>query len=789
MIAPLDRKLFREIARMKGQIIAVSLVMACGLTMMIMTRSLIQTLENTRETYYREYAMADMFARVKRAPLAMTDRIAEIPGVAAVETRVVVDVTLDLPELDVPATGHVISLPLDGGEQKLNRVVLRKGRFPRPDERRAVVLGEAFAEANHLVPGDELAAVINGRREVFEICGIGLSPEFVFEARAGETLPDHKRFSVMWMNYRALAVAYDMDGAFNDICLDLTPGASARTVMADLDRMLVSYGATGAYERTEQASARRLDDEIRVLYSLSYVYPVVFLSVAAFMVNAVLSRLVRLQREQIAQLKAQGYSSRQIAWHFMKFVMFIGITGSILGGIGGFLLGKELVNMYTLFFRFPSLDFQYNGRALLVALGISMGAAVLGVWSVVRQAVQLPPAEAMRPEPPASFRPSLLERLGWSKWFSPTFRMALRNIERRPWQSLFTSCGLALATGLMVMPGAMSDSVDHLLTFQWNSAQRHDVLVFLNETTSARGLHDISHLPGVTRAEPVRSVSARLKYAQYSRKLSITGIPNDSNLNRLLDENERPITMPPDGLLMSAKLAEILGARIGDEVQIEVLEGKRRKVEIPIRGLVMDFSGVAAYMDIDALRRILQEGDTVNGAYLSVDQNHWDSFMRTIKETPRIAVTMVKRDQLAAFRDTTGKSIGILRTLYFVLAVIVSFGVVYNSARIALSERSRELATLRVVGFTLPEVRGVLVGELWILVMLAIPAGLLFGRGLALFIISSFSTETVRLPILINTSTYSIAVIVVLTAAISSFALVSRLLAQLDLVRVLKARD
>jgi putative ABC transport system permease protein len=341
----------------------------------------------------------------------------------------------------------------------------------------------------------------------------------------------------------------------------------------------------------------------------------------------------------------------------------------------------------------------------------------------------------------------------------------------------------------MVMPGAMSDSVDHLLTFQWNSAQRHDVLVFLNETTSARGLHDLRQLPGVTLAEPVRSVSARLKYAQFTRKLSITGIPRDADLNRLLDAQEKPLTMPPDGLLVSAKLAEILGARIGDEVQIEVLEGKRRKVDIPIRGLVMDFAGVAAYMDITALRRIMQEGDTVNGAYLSVDENFWDSFMRTIKETPRIAVTMVKRDQLAAFRDTTGKSIGILRTLYFVLAVIVSFGVVYNSARIALSERSRELATLRVVGFTLPEVRGVLVGELWILVLLAIPAGLLFGRGLALFIISSFSTETVRLPILINTSTYSIAVIVVLTASISSFALVSRLLSQLDLVSVLKARD
>jgi putative ABC transport system permease protein len=427
--------------------------------------------------------------------------------------------------------------------------------------------------------------------------------------------------------------------------------------------------------------------------------------------------------------------------------------------------------------------------ALGLALAISLGASVLGVLTVVWQAVKLPPAEAMRPEPPADFKPSLFERIGLTRFFSPTFRMALRNIERRPWQALFTCCGLALATGLMVLPGAMSDSIDHLLTFQWNSVQRQDVVVFLTEPSSNKGFHDLQHLPGVIRAEPVRRVPARLRYDHRHRKLAVTGMAEGADLNRLLDAREMPIVMPEEGLLMSEKLAELLGAGIGDEVQVEVLDGRRPVVNVPIRGLVTDFAGVAAYMDITALQRILKEGNTVNGAYLAVDHKRWDQFMRGVKDTPRAAFVMVKRDQLAAFRETTGKSMGILRKLYFVLAVIVAFGVVYNSARIALSERSRELATLRVVGFSLPEVRGVLVGELAMLVLLALPAGLLFGRGLALFIMSSFSTETVRLPIIINHSTYSIAVLVVLTASAASFALVSRMLAKLDLVGVLKARD
>ena len=469
--------------------------------------------------------------------------------------------------------------------------VLRSGRFPRPDERKEVVLGESFALANNLRPGDSLVVVINGHRETLKICGIGLSPEFVFKARAGETLPNRARFSVMWMSYRGLAVAYNLDGAFNDVCVNLAPGFNSAPVIAGIDQILAPYGSGGGYTRKEQASAQRLDDELRVLHSLSFAYPLVFMSVAAFMVNAVLSRIVRLQREQIAQLKALGYSSRQVGLHFLKFVLVIGVLGTVIGGAAGRLLGEQLVDLYVVFFRFPSLVFRMNYGALGLALIVSMGGSVLGVLTVVRLAVKLPPAEAMRPEAPADFNPSVLERLGLTRLFSPAFRMALRNIERRPWQAFFTACGLALATGLMVLPGAMSDSIDYLLTFQWNSQQRQDVMVYLTEPASGTGLHDLGHLPGVIRAEPIRAAGARLKYGHHQRKLSITGIPRGANLNRLLDGRGFPVIMPEDGLLMSEKLAEVLGARIGDVVRVEILEGRRAVAEVPIRGLVTDMRG------------------------------------------------------------------------------------------------------------------------------------------------------------------------------------------------------
>ncbi len=788
MLTPLDLKLFRDLGRMKGQIVAVSLVMACGLAMMIMTRSIILTLESTRDAYYQRYRLADVFASLKRAPLSLAERIAELPGVAAIEARVVVDATLDLEGVTEPASAHLVSLPEDR-PQTLNQVFIRQGRLPLTGERQQAVVSESFALANKLQIGDSIVAIINGHRDSIIICGIGLSPEFVFEARPGQTLPDNKRYGVFWMNYKAIAVPYNLDGAFNDISVDLAPGALAGPVMAEMDRLLADYGAMGAYTQSDHNSAKRLDDELRVVRALSVAYPIVFLSVAAFMVNAVLARLVRLQREQIAQLKALGYSSWQVGRHYLNYALVIVVLGTLIGGVAGRYMGGGLVSVYTLFFRFPDLSFRMDYSALGLALVVSAGASIIGVISVVWLAVKLPPAEAMRPEPPADFKPSLLERLGLTRGSSPAFRMALRNIERRPLQAVFTIFGLALATGLMVLPGSMADSIDYLLTYQWNDVQRQDVVVFFSEPGSAPALHDLEQLPGVLRAEPVRAVQARIHHGHHSRKLAIMGLPRDADLNRLLDEERRRIVLPEEGIVMSAKLGEILGARIGDVVQVEALEGQRATRGVAIRGFMRDFAGVAAFMNINALHRLMREGDTISGAYLAVDQARWVEFMREVKDTPRVAITLVKQDQLDSFRSTTGQSIGIIRKLYLVLAIIVAFGVVYNSARIALSERSRDLATLRVVGFTQREIAGVLLGELILLIAAALPAGLLFGKGLTTFVINAISTETVRMPLQISLYTYTMAVLVVLLASCASFAVVSRMLSKLDMVGVLKARD
>ncbi len=784
----LDLKLIRDVSRMKGQMVAVGLVMACGLAMMIMARSLILSLETTRAAYYERNRFADVFCDLKRAPNAMRERLAAIPGVAAVETRVVGAVRMDLPGLAEPADGTIISIP-EGNPARLNTLALRTGRYPEIGKANEVIIGEAFAKAHGFQPGDWIDVTLRGAKERLMIVGIALSPEFVFEARPGEALPDNKRFGVFWMNERELATANDLDGAFNNVIVDVAPGGDNAAVMAEMDRLLEPYGGLISYDRRDHASAKQLDDEIAMLNGMSIAFPVVFLSIATFMTSAVLARVIRLQREQIAQLKAFGYSSGQVGAHYLKFALVIVTIGLLAGGIAGTWLGSNVVTMYHKFFQFPSLTFHPDLPAIGIAFLVSSAASLLGVIGAVRQAMRLPPAEAMRPEPPADFKPSLLERIGVTNLAGPSMRMALRNIERRPWQAAFTALGLALAVGIPIVPGAMRDGISFLLDFQWTLAQRQDVTVTLIEPGSAAAFNDIRHLPGVIHAEQFRSVPARLHFGHRSHRLAVTGVSPGTLLNRALDEHGNPIPVPPDGLLISRKLAEMLGVNPGDSLLMEVQEGRRPSREVPVHGLITDYAGLAAYMDIDALRRLMQEGATVSGAHLSIDAGKWEEFLAKVKEVPRIANLGITSALQQSFRKTTAESITLIQGIYFSFSVIVAFGVVYNSARIALSERSRDLATLRVVGFTNREVAGVMIGELVMLTVVAIPAGLWIGGRLSNFIVQAASTETIRLPLILTHETYATAILIVLLSAGVSFYVVSRRIRNLDLLGVLKASE
>jgi putative ABC transport system permease protein len=463
--------------------------------------------------------------------------------------------------------------------------------------------------------------------------------------------------------------------------------------------------------------------------------------------------------------------------------------GTALGILGGVFLGRRLVDFYHIFFRFPSLEFQLDRLALVLALLVSTAAAIAGVIGAVRRAVAVQPADAMRPEPPSNYHPALVERTGIARWLSHTFRIAVRNIERKPMQAVFTIIGLALATGILIVPNSFRDGIHQVLDFQWDVVQRQDLSVGLAEPASRSVNPLFAQLPGVITVEPFRNAGVRLRLGRKHRQLYIRGIPEGALHDRLIDAAHRLLVLPPEGLIVSAKLAEVLGAKVGDELTVEMLEGRRLTREVRLAGLSEDFAGMAAYMDLKALNRMLGEGDMVSGATFRVDALHWGEFLRSLKRIPKVGWVAIKASLRANFRKTTAASIGVIQSIYLTFATVVAFGVVYNNARISLAERSRELATLRVIGFSRREVGAVLLTELVILAMIAVPIGLVLGTGFATVILNSVNTETVRLPLVLTLNNYAFAVMVVTLASAMSALLVLRKLNGLNLASVLKAPE
>jgi putative ABC transport system permease protein len=788
MLSALDRKLFRDLSQMKGQTFAIAIVIAAGVATFVNSRTIVYSLELTRSTFYERYRFADVFARVKRAPDAMIERLAEIPGVAEVETRIVEQVTLDVPGLAEPAVGQLISLPVTR-PPRLNQLYLRRGRqltVGRDDE---VLASEAFLKANHIDLGDKFAAIINGHRKDLRVVGVAFSPEYVFQIKPGDMLPDPKHFGILWMEQEALSTAYDMHDGFNDISIALVRGAPAEDVIHRVDNLMETYGCLGAFARKDQLSNLLLESDIQSLKSAGMIAPTIFLCVAAFLLNVVLTRLTSLQREQIAALKAFGYTNFQIGWHYMKFVLLITFAGGLVGTLGGMWLAHDFTKLFLRVYQYPELVFQVRPNVVANAIIVAGGAAMLGACGAIALAVRLPPAEAMRPEPPARFGPTLLERIGFGRLVPNVARMVLRQLERHPIKTTFSILAISMSVAIIVVGNFMRNSVDEVIQTQFYDVQRFDLSLATVEPVSIDAIHELANLPGVFQCEPRRFVSARLRAGNRSRRVGIMGLPQDSSLMKLKTKTGEFVSLPRDGLIISKKLASVLGIKAGQTVHVEALQEKRPSVDVLVVDLLDDITGLNAYMDLQALNRLMREGQQISGAMLTTDPNFLPAIYEHLKETPRVASVTIRQASLDSFRNTIAKNMLHMRMINLLFAIIIALGVVYNGARISLSERSRELATLRVIGFTRREISTILLGEIGTVTLLGVPFGLVRGYWFAYTLTLFLDQEVFRFPFVIANSTYGLAAVAVLVASGASALLVRRKLDDLDLIGVLKSRE
>jgi len=784
----LHRKLLRELWRMRGQALAIAVVIAGGVATLVMSLSCLESLRLTRDAFYQEHRFGDVFASLKRAPESLREVVAEIPGVRHVETRIAAGANLDIPGFPDPATALLLSLP-DGRNADLNRLYLRQGRLPEAGRDREIVVNEAFAEAHGFVPGDHLAAVLGGRRQELEIVGVALSPEFIYLVKPGDMVPDFERYAVLWMNRSQLAHAFDMDGAFNDLVLALSREARVADVLDRLDALLAPYGGLKAVDRSDQISHRYLSIELEALAVMAQVFPTIFLGVAAFLLNVVISRLISTQREQIAVLKAFGYTDREVGLHYAQLVLVIIVLGVALGLFGGVWFGRNMAELYRDFFRFPFLEYVLSVQVVAIGFLISAGAGLLGALAAVRRAVRLPPAEAMRPEPPPTFRPTILERLGLQGLFSQPTRMILRNIERRPVKSLLSALGIAMACAILMVGRFQESAIDYMLAVQLGLSQRDDLTVTFTEPTSRRVVHDLQALDGVYLVEPFRSVPVELRFGHRTFGTALLGVSADGDLHRILDADLNVPDLPENGVVLTDYLAGMLGITPGDMLEVEVLEGRRQRVLVPVALLIKEYMGVSAYMEIDALGRLLGEGQAVSGARLAIDAGHRGEILRALKDSPRVAGITDRNTAIAEFMDAMADTVLIFAFFATIMAGSIAFGVIYSNARIALAERSRELASLRVLGFSRGEIGYILLGELALITLAALPAGFLIGWGLTAYLVKAMESDLYRIPLIIEPGVFAFSTVVVLISSLVSALIVARRLGRLDLVEVLKTRE
>jgi putative ABC transport system permease protein len=785
----LDRKLFREVIRLRGQALTIAVVVASGVACYISLQSAWRALYESRDLYYETNRFADVFVHLDRAPKSVAGQVAELPGVARAYPRIVERVRLPMDDLISPARGDLISIP-STGKAPLNGLVLRAGRNLEPGRYDEVLINEPFADAHGLEPGDRLSAVINGKLRQLLIVGLALSPEYVFAVDSGLLMPDDARFTPLWMLEDAIAAAYQMEGAFNDLTVKLEPGANQDAVLTAIDRLLKPYGGLGAFAREHQLSHSILTSEIQGIETLVIFLPGVFLGVAAFLLNVVFSRLVTLQRPQIAVLKAMGYRNTSIAVHYFKMVALIVSFGALIGLGLGVWLGKGMLAMYAEFFRLPQMPQRVDLAVSINAILFSLLAGALGASLAVRAAALLPPAAAMRPPAPATYKTTSIERWGLMKWFTQPTLMVLREIWRRPGRTALSSLGIALALSIVILGRFGYDAYGPMMMVQFERQQREDLTVSFVEAMPQRGLGYLAHVPGVAEVEGLRMTPVRMRSGHRWRDTVLVGIPSGAQLRQLFSLDFKYVPIPKDGVLLTSVLGEILGVEVGDVIEIELKEGDRGDRELTVAGLIDEGFGLQGYVLKPNLHRLLREAPRFSSALLRIDAPMESEVQSRLNEIPAIEAVSRKSDAIASFEKQTDETMKVMTFIMTLFATAIAISIVYNNARVSVSMRGRDLATLRVLGFTRGEISAILLGEQAVQIAIAIPLGLILGTIGAKALIASWADpEIFRIPFIISNQTYAFSVAVVLASGVASALLVRRKLDRLDLIAVLKTRE
>ncbi|HQU42237.1 MAG TPA: FtsX-like permease family protein [Pirellulales bacterium] len=789
----LDRKLLRDLRHSGGLLLAITSIMAVGVACYVALGFAYRNLSRAQHRYYADCRMADFSLEVKKVPVSELAAVAKLPGVVEVRPRIQFFATVDIERIAEPLNGIVLSLP-DRRGPTINDVLLRRGGYFTDARSNEVIVNEKFARFHGLGPGQWIHLILNNRRQELFIVGTAMSSEFTYLVGPGSIMPDPEHLGVFYLKHSYAEEVFDFDGACNQVLGLLSPQLRDRPeeTMRRAELLLDSYGVFTSVPLSQQRSSRFVSNEISGVKAFGVVDALIFLAVAALVLNVLMTRLTEQQRVIVGTLKAIGYLDRQVFAHFLKFGLAVGVLGGVLGGGLGYAISFGMTGLYRKFFEFPTLDNQFYFDIFVQGVLVSLACALIGSVHGARAVLRLEPAVAMRPKPPAQGGAIWLERFGrfW-KSLSFAWRMTLRNLVRQRFRTAAGVFAAAMGAGMSVNALMLAEATRFLVDFQFFQVQRSDIDLAFEDERSEAALTEARQLPGVDRAEPTLSVGCTFVNGPHSYKGGITGLARDARLTVPRDLAGRRLRIPESGLVMSRKLAELLYLEHGDLVEIRPTKGLREPRRVPVVGIADSYMGLTVYADIHYLSRLVHEELAVSGVQLAIDPRRdvVRSLYRELKRLPGVQSVSSRADAVANVMDTLIKNQRVFIGLLVLFAGVIFFGSVLNSSLIGLAERQREVATLRVLGYTEWQVGNLFLRESLLLNTLGTLAGMPLGYLLNWGITVAYDTDLFRIPVVDPTQSCLATFAIGGSFALLAHAVVQRAIFRMDWLEAMKTKE
>ncbi|MCR4440829.1 MAG: FtsX-like permease family protein [Peptococcaceae bacterium] len=785
------RKVLRDLKDNKGSYIACATVMVIGLLFFTSFSMVLENMDLAQKNFYYYYNFADGFAEVAAMPHGEIEKLRSIEGIKEIQGRLIKDVRVVFPGREDNVYLRLVSVD-PGAVNPLNGVRLEMG-IPLEEREMNIWIDNKFYQANGLELNSEIEIIAEGKKRSLRIAGAGVSPEFIYAMRSsGDLFPRPEEFGIAYLPYKTMETFFQEKGSVNSLIFKLMPGADYQGVEDRLKAELKAYGLKSIYPRKDQASHVILSEELEQLGNMGRSIPLIFLSVASIILYIMLRRMIENQRVQIGVLKAMGYTDREVMFHYLSYALVVGAAGGIAGGLLGAALSRPYTDMYRLYFNIPGLESRFSLAAVFLSLALSLTFSAIAGYRGCRAVLALEPAEAMRPRSPLPGKSVLLERVSFFwKALNVQGKMAVRNLARNKSRSFFIVIGITFTFALLSMSWSMWELSEEMLFDQFEKIETYDVKINLSQPLK-RSLveRELSGFPGVKSVESKAEIPVTLRNKWNKKDVVLLGLPAGSKMHRVLDADSQPVQLPHRGVVISERLAQLLEAEVGTELTLEslMLKDPDSSKKVEVAGVIPQYLGLNAYMEIEALQSLLGQGEIVTTAMLKIDERDLPLLHQEYRNSAVISGIEDRAKMLRQLRELMGSYSA---TIYIMLLIgmVVGFAIIYNTSVISVSERSRELASMMVLGMTPSEVLSVITFEQWFLSAFGMLGGIPLTKLMLVGLARSISNDVYSMPTALGMMSVAVAVLfTVLSIWIGQRAAAGKI-RSLHLADVLKAAE